>query len=111
VDAGVERIELNGGQDFLEWRRGSGNTIEIYDIVVNSERRTGKGRLMLSMLLRAVRPQDATVFAITRTENKIAQDFYLACGFHVTGALYEFYDAGCGRVDALMFGRKAAGRV
>src|SRR5687767_3635714 len=103
----IQRIELSG-EDFLLWRRGSGNTVEIYDIVVNSERRRGKGRLMLSILLKAVRPQEATVFAITRTENKIAQDFYFACGFHVIGTLYEFYDSGCGRVDAIMYGRKAA---
>lgn len=107
----IQRIELSGGKDFLAWRRGSGNTIEIYDIEVGSERRKGVGRLMVSMLLRAVRPQEATVFAITRAENKIAQDFYFACGFHVAGALYEFYDSRCGRVDALMYARRAAGPV
>ena len=96
---------------FLDWRVGSGRTIEIFDIhVPNEYRRMGVGRAMMSQLLASV-PPEATVWAITRTENRMAQEWYTAMGFHVTAALYEFYDSGCGRVDALMFGRRASGAV
>lgn len=106
----IKRITLNTGEDFLDWRQGSGNTIEIYDIVVNSSRRKGVGRALVSTLLASL-PEETVVWAITRTENRIAQEFYHGLRFHVIGVLYEFYDSACGKVDAVMYGRKAGGPV
>lgn len=65
--------------DFLIYREGSGNTIEIYDIAVNSERGIGRGTMLFEELKRVV--DNKRIFAITRKENLPAQAFYQSLGF------------------------------
>jgi ribosomal protein S18 acetylase RimI-like enzyme len=74
----MKKIVLNNN-DILVYREGSGNTTEIYDIVVNSDRRVGNGRKLVTMLLNEVDSQ--RVFAFTRAENHNAQQFYSKLGF------------------------------
>lgn len=101
-------ISLNDGKDFLEYRDGSGRTIEITDIAVTTERRTGIGsRLIHELIDRSKRANVNLIWAITRAENLIAQEFYEALGFRVVGVLRNFYqDEGQARncVDAIMYG-------
>ena len=63
----MNTIELEDERDFLQWRQGSGTTIEIYDIVVGSERRQGKGRRLIERLFTEVMssPYVDLVWAIT----------------------------------------------
>lgn len=82
-------------RDRLEWREGHGRTVEIFDIVVGSERRKGRGRALIQLLLQQVPGDTAMVYAITRLSNAIAHQFYEACGFRIVGRLHYFYrDAG-----------------
>lgn len=101
-------ISLNDDKDFLEYRNGSGRTIEITDIAVTTERRTGIGRRLVHELIdRSKRSNVNLIWAITRDENLIAQEFYEALGFRVVGVLRNFYqDEGQARncVDAIMYG-------
>lgn len=108
-DNGCRRIVLNdsGGKDFLNYRYGSGLTIEIFDIQVDTERRKGRGKALLAALFKTL-PVDTRVFAITRAENEVAQEFYEACGFRVCGVLRRFYSGYTG-IDAVMYIRKAGG--
>lgn len=97
-------------RDFVEYMRGSGNTVEIRDILVMSERRRGVGRkLIIELLSRmpAEFPECHLLWALTRAENKIAQEFYEAMGFRLIGGLFDFYKdtPPSGRVDAVMYGR------
>lgn len=102
-------IYLNSAADRLWWRVGSGNTIEIVDIEVMSERRKGVGRKLVETLLNQLDP-DTRVYAITRVDNEIAMQFYEALQFRTVNILRRFYaDEKC--VDALMFCRKAGGPV
>lgn len=65
--------------DYLYYRKGSGETIEIYDIAVKSERQKGTGRRLFNALLKKTDPE--RVFAITRKSNEGAQAFYKKLGF------------------------------
>lgn len=65
---------IGDDKDYLYYRKGSGDTIEIYDIAVKSERRSGIGRRMVEELLEKEKPE--RVFAITRRSNHVAQKFY-----------------------------------
>jgi ribosomal protein S18 acetylase RimI-like enzyme len=65
--------------DKLVYRKGSGDTIEIYDIAVYSERCVGNGRALFNKLLEEVK--EKRIFAITRKENFDAQMFYHKLGF------------------------------
>jgi ribosomal protein S18 acetylase RimI-like enzyme len=105
----VNRIELDDPRDFLEWREGSGGTVEIWDIQVGTERRKGKGRRLFQKLFAELGP-GVTVFAITRADNEVAQQFYEACRFTTVNVLRRFYGAERG-VDALMYLRKSGGPV
>lgn len=101
------RLELNGGTDYLEYRYGSGGTVEILDIAVMSERRTGNGRRLIERLMASL-PQGTLVWAITRASNIIAQHFYEGMKFRVVGVLRSFYQADPfvkDDVDAIMYGR------
>lgn len=104
-----ERITLDDPRDYLDWREGSGWTVEIVDIHVGSERRRqGLGRKLVEALFAKLEP-DRHVFAITRADNEIAIQWYEALQFRVIGVLRRFYaERG---VDAIMFGRKASGPV
>lgn len=106
----MNRIELDGDKrDYLIWREGSGNTVEIFDIAVGSERGQGKGRRLMELLFRKL-SYDTRVFAITRADNLIAQQFYEKLRFDVVGVLRRFY-SGEPEVDAIMYGRSAGGPV
>lgn len=96
--------------DFLCWQRRHDETVEIVDIAVNTERRKGKGRRLLELLFRKLRPE-TRVFAITRIDNEIAQQFYEKCCFEVVGVLRRFYSSAHHCADAIMYGRKAGGPV
>lgn len=101
------RIVFNDDQrDFLDYRQGSGKTIEIFDICVGSDRRTGIGRAMVYQLYKLVDSDTTLVWAITRSSNFIAQRFYEELGFRVIGVLRDFYqDEHTSRiVDAIMYG-------
>lgn len=107
-----QRITLDGDDcDYLVWRKGSGDTVEILDVAIGSERRVGKGRRLLRLLFAQV-PEASLVWALTRATNQIAHQWYVACGFHEVGVLYGFYDASQPmRLDAVMFGRTPKGGV
>lgn len=93
MHANMNRIELNDGKDYLVYREGSGDTIEIYDIAVMSKRQRGYGRKMVEMLEEKV--DTHAIFAITRESNLIARTFYKKLGFKeaVLPKLYEKEDA------------------
>ena len=99
---------LGDDVDYLDWRLASGGTVEIMDIVVNSDRRKGVGRKLVSALLRFHDPL-TRVWAITRSENLIAQKFYEALGFDAI-PLRRFYSDEK-RIDAVMYIRSAGGPV
>lgn len=105
------RIDLIGPDshptgDTLIWRQGSGNTVEIFDISVCADRRReGRGRTMMNILLDSQLPEGTrTVYAITRSTNRIAQQFYEALKFRPV-PLYDFYknDENLCYCDALMY--------
>ena len=101
--SGVHRITIAGVGEFLDWRQGSGQTVEIFDIHVPSERRRmGLGRkLVYELIDHNLPPGTKKVWAITRANNCIAQDFYNELNFRAI-PLREFYD--CYRcVDAIMY--------
>lgn len=95
--------------DFIEWREGSGGTIEIFEIQVNSKRRSGIGRKMLETWFKSL-PQATRVWAITRIENEVAQQFYEACGFSCSGVLRRFY-RNEHQADAVLYVRSAGGPI
>jgi len=97
----------------LEYRFAPGNTVEIVNIEVEaSARGTGKGRAMLRQLFGSLDETVKTVYAITRSHNEIAQQFYEACGFRLIGILRRFYyDSGEYGVDAVMYGRSPRGPI
>ena len=105
----LNRISISDGKDYLDWREGSGGTVEIFDVVVNSDRRKGRGRVLVSILL-AQLPAETKVWAITRSDNDIGILWYEAMRFRVCGVLREFYRTERG-VDAIMFIREAGGPV
>lgn len=103
------RIELEDPRDYLISRDGGGKTVEIYDIVVGSERRTGKGRLLVDRLIKN-HETDGTrlIWAITRSTNFISQLFYESLNFRVVGVLRDFYrdvPELAHSTDAIMYGR------
>lgn len=93
-------IELNDGLDWLVWRSGSGPTVEIYDVAVNSARRQGFGRRLVDKLLEAVPRSTKSVWAVTRANNIIATEWYAALGFSAAAVLEGFYGDG---EDAVMY--------
>lgn len=96
-------------KDYLLWRHGSGNTVEIYDICVGTKRGKGKGRWMVLRLLKELDKLSMptnTIWAITRPTNEIAKQFYSSLGFSISGTLTRFYrdDDPEKPVDAIVFG-------
>ncbi len=113
---GMSRMILNqNGEDFLDYRVGSGDTVEIFDIVVNSERRKGRGRELIEQLFMVINSDSRgigkQVWAITRADNLIAQQFYEALQFHVSGVLRRFYSSEKRVVDAILYCRHSKGPV
>src|SRR2546422_460270 len=102
-------IVLDDPRDFLVYRPGSGDTVEILDIQVGSERRQGRGRKPVEHLLRNLPPETNLVWAITRANNLAAQGFYERLRFRVVAVLRNFYgtrdEDGKETVDAIMYGK------
>lgn len=100
----MNRISLDDDRDVLIWREGSGRSVEIFDIVVGSERGKGKGRRLIAALLAELPEGTSMVYAITRLGNTIAHQFYEALGFRIVGRLHHFYRDTGGNESALMYG-------
>lgn len=83
-------VKLNA-TDFLHYRNASGNSYEIFDIVVNSERRKGHGRRMIQLMLDGLPTECRLVWAITRETNVVAHWFYNGLGFRLIAVLQDFY--------------------
>lgn len=108
----------DGDSDYVIWRNGSGGTVEILDIAVQSKRGIGRGKLLIETLfaeINRIHEDNPLVFAITRSSYPIAQQFYEHLGFRVVGVLRDFYTVSEGGgvvgVDAIMYGRSARGPV
>lgn len=97
----MQRISLNNDQDFLVWREGSGNTVEIFELAVYTARREGIGTKLIKQLVADVPKDCHLVWAMTRKANKIAQEFYVAVGFCAVAILPRFYGEGD---DAVIYG-------
>jgi ribosomal protein S18 acetylase RimI-like enzyme len=89
----VQRIVLDEDpRDYLDWRGGSGGTVEIFDIVIGSERGVGKGRRLVDLLRQTVSAGNPKlIYAITRDSNSIAKEFYRHLGFRNIAVLHRFY--------------------
>lgn len=110
VPPGCKRITLDGDKgDYLDWQARPDGTVEIVDVAVNSERRVGKGRRLVEVLFNQLEPR-TRVWAITRADNLIAQQWYESLQFECIAALRRYYGHEKS-ADALMFGRKAGGPV
>ena len=95
----MNRMTLESELDFLVWRQGSGDTVEVFDIAVGTERRRGKGRRLVDTLLRLLAERRVSrkinmVWAVTRDGNHIAKEFWAGIGFRTVGVLIDFYGAG-----------------
>ena len=102
---------LNVEHGFIEYRVAPGRTCEIVDIAVEAERRgRGHGRKLVEAVFAAVAGRVDLVYAITRADNRIAQEFYEHLLFRVIGVLREFYSE-CGAVDAVVYGRSPRGPI
>lgn len=99
---------IGNNLDYIDWRKASGGTVEIMDIAVNSDRRKGIGRSLVSQLMKCFAPE-VRVWAITRAENIIAQKFYEALQFDAI-PLRRFYSSEK-NIDAVMYIRSAGGPV
>ncbi len=94
-------------RDFLEYRDGSGGTVEIFEIVVRSKRRTGIGRALVQSLVDTVQGHTHLIFALMRSSNLIAHDFYQGLGMQVIARLPSFYV----EEDAVMYGKHIPLRI
>ena len=102
------RIEHEHG--YLEYRFGPGETCEIVDVEVHPDHRLqGIGRKLLEKLFKEIRGRAKRVYAITRAENEMAQQWYEACQFR-SCPLRRFYSGKTG-VDAIMYVRGVEGPV
>jgi hypothetical protein len=81
----------SGGRDWLTYHRAPAGTVEIDDINVLTQRRQGRGRRLIEMLLKEV-PDACTIFLFTRESNVVAQKFYEAMGFVRTATVRTFYE-------------------
>jgi ribosomal protein S18 acetylase RimI-like enzyme len=87
-------LTLTNHFDFITYRQGSGNTVEIFDIQVGTERGEGKGTRLVQKLVRILKenhPEISLLFAITRENNFIAREFYSSVGFKIISLLPHFY--------------------
>lgn len=74
----IKRI-VHNEVDYLLYRQGMDNTIEIFDLAVNSERGKGRGTALINELL-TLNPR--VVYAFTRADNLKARAFYYKFGFN-----------------------------
>lgn len=99
------------GRSYLVYREGSGNSFEIFNVEVHNSdgRRCGIGKKMVDQLIKVCENFDKKrLYAITRAENRIAQEWYESMNFRAI-PLYDFYGMrtieGHRTVDAIMFVR------
>jgi ribosomal protein S18 acetylase RimI-like enzyme len=101
-------IRLEHGH--LEYRYAPGSTCEIVNIEVEAGfRRTGIGHKLLETLLREINDKVERVYAITRADNEIAQQWYEKHQF-TASPLRRFYGE-FGKVDAILYVRNTRGPV
>lgn len=85
-------IEANNQQDFIVYEVRGGNTVEITNIAVNSERRAGIGTQLINTMIKHLKCEDPyNLYVMTRESNTVARDFYRAVGFQTVAILPEFY--------------------
>lgn len=104
----TKRIE-NASGDYLEWRYAPGQTAEIVDIKVLSERVRGKGRRLVETLMRELKSKQATnpvrlLYAFARVDNDLARGFYRAIGFVEIVPIPGFYRDSSPVQDAILWG-------
>lgn len=108
------QVVLSIGPNYLVSRTGSGGTVEILDIAV-TERRIGIGRRLVEALLRSIPDECPTVYAITRIENEVAQQFYEKLGFDKVAVVRRFYRdtpfPNGKAADAIIYGRSPRGPI
>jgi ribosomal protein S18 acetylase RimI-like enzyme len=96
---------------YIEYRYTPGNGCEIVNIEVQTgHRREGVGRKLLEKLFREIDGKADRVYAITRADNEIAQQFYESTGFNVASPLRRFYSDER-HVDAVLYVRSIRGPV
>lgn len=100
---------------YLIYSDGGGGTYQINDIYVDSKiRGKGYGRKLLEKLFYAIGTR-TKVWAITRAENYIAQQFYERCLFRNVIPLRDFYsnkdENHNDTIDAVMYSRYSDGPV
>jgi GNAT superfamily N-acetyltransferase len=101
----MHKIILETDKDYVLWRESSGGTLEIFDLLVGSERRKGRGKRLVEMVLEeALRRGAKLVFAVTRPSNQISQEFYQGVGFRTVGVLKQFYRDSNPPEDAIVYG-------
>lgn len=84
-------IETNEGKDFLAYeKKGDANTVEITDIAVNSNRRTGIGTSLVNKLIE-MSDKPCNIYVLCRRDNRIALKFYLSNQFTILSPLMDFY--------------------
>lgn len=108
----AEHIIMSHEGAKLEFAFGPGNRCEIIDIEIPADgRRNGLGRRMVDELCQLCKRRDVkVVYAITRSNNRIAQKFYENLRFDVS-VLRDFYEPGVQAVDALLYSRSPVGPV
>lgn len=96
----------------LEYRLTPGGGCEIVNVEVdNDHRREGIGRKLVEKLIKEVQGYGVQkLWAITRIENEIAQQWYERLQFHVVGVLRRFY-GDAKQADGIMYGRQPGGPV
>lgn len=77
----MKKLTLNDGQDFLVYRDGGGETIEVFDIAVNTERRVGTGTKLMEKLEKKLK-KGTHIHIFARHENTRARQFYKKHGYH-----------------------------
>lgn len=76
------KIISKNGIDNVILHLGQGNTVEIYDIGVYSERGKGIGTGLVNEAISFSKQAGCTsMYAFTRFENKLARSFYAKLGF------------------------------
>lgn len=106
----MTNLICDGTDSTLTWIPRDDGTCEIVDIeVANARRRQGVGHSMVNLLIDEMMPKESKLlWAITRSTNKIAQEFYEHMHFRVVGVLRNFYKdeaSPTDGVDAIMYGR------
>jgi ribosomal protein S18 acetylase RimI-like enzyme len=80
--------------DFLEWRLGKGETAELFDIAVMSNRQIGIGKEMVKEFEGKCKKKGIVhIYAFVRMENAVAREFYKHMGFKEV-FLEDFYPDG-----------------